>query len=163
MTKLNLGSGPHYMEGYINIDNYSQYHGNFRVDQEADFFTLEWENNQIDEIIASHIAMYIDRSWMPILLKRWCGWLKEGGVLIMETGNVKKVAQTILDFDDPSIIEGDYGMKQLFGWDTTAGHTWAWCPETLKPLFLEGGFTTVNIKNGVFHNPQRDFLLEGIK
>ena len=54
--KLNLASGQMYLEGYINIDNASMYGGNMSVDKQADIFTLEWENNTVDEILLSHFA-----------------------------------------------------------------------------------------------------------
>jgi len=161
--KLNLASGHMYLEGYINIDNKSMYHGNMMVDKEADIFTLEWEDNTVDEIILSHFAMYIPYQEMEILLKRWLGWLKEGGKLIIETGNVKSIAQHILSNNDPSEINGSNGVMQLFGWETTAGHKWAWCPETLGDLMSKAGFKDIEAYEGYFHNnPKRDFLITGI-
>lgn len=160
--KLNLASGHMYLEGYINIDNKSMYHGNMMVDKEADIFTLEWENNTVDEIILSHFAMYIPYQEMEILLKRWLGWLKEDGKLIIETGNVKTIAQHILSSNDPSEINGSNGVMQLFGWETTAGHKWAWCPETLGDLMEKAGFKDIEAYEGYFHNnPKRDFLITG--
>jgi hypothetical protein len=160
--KLNLASGHMYLEGYINIDNKSMYHGNMMVDKEADIFTLEWEDNTVDEIILSHFAMYIPYQEMEILLKRWLGWLKEGGKLIIETGNVKSIAQHILSNNDPNEINGSNGIMQLFGWETTAGHKWAWCPETLGDLMNKAGFKDIDAYEGYFHNnPKRDFLITG--
>jgi hypothetical protein len=160
--KLNLASGHMYLEGYINIDNKSMYHGNMMVDKEADIFTLEWEDNTVDEIILSHFAMYIPYQEMEILLKRWLGWLKEGGKLIIETGNVKSIAQHILNNNDPSEINSSNGVMQLFGWETTAGHKWAWCPETLGDLMNKAGFKNIEAYEGYFHNnPKRDFLITG--
>jgi hypothetical protein len=26
---------------------------------------------------------------------------------------------------------------QLFGWESTAGHKWAWCPETLGQHYIK--------------------------
>jgi len=53
---------------------------------------------------------------------------------------------------------------QLFGWETTAGHKWAWCPETLAQLMFEAGFKNIEAGEGYFHgNPKRDFLIVGIK
>jgi hypothetical protein len=160
--KLNLASGHMYLEGYVNIDNKSMYHGNMMVDKEADIFTLEWEDNTVDEIILSHFAMYIPYQEMEILLKRWLGWLKEGGKLIIETGNVKSIAQHILSNNDPNEINGSNGVMQLFGWETTAGHKWAWCPETLGDLMNKAGFKDIDAYEGYFHNnPKRDFLITG--
>jgi len=90
--KLNLASGQMYLEGYINIDNMSMYHGNMKVDKKADIFTLEWEPNIVEEIILSHFAMYIGFKEMQFLLRKWYSWLKKEGRIIIETGNVKAVA-----------------------------------------------------------------------
>jgi len=162
--KLNLASGQMYLDGYINIDDLSMYHGNMNVDQQADVFTLEWENNTVEEIILSHFAMYIGFKEMEILLRRWNGWLKNNGRIIIETGNVKSIAQHILDNTDPNEINGSNGVMQLFGWETTAGHKWAWCPETLGQLMIDTGFKEVEVGDGHFHNnPKRDFLIVGTK
>ncbi len=120
MVKLNLASGQQYIDGYINIDNKSMYQGNMQVDREGDIFTLEWEDNSVDEILLSHFAMYIGLEEMPILLKRWYGWLKEGGKIVIETGNVKSIAKYILDNNDPDLINSSNGVMQLFGWKSTA-------------------------------------------
>ena len=162
--KLNLASGQMYLEGYINIDNKSMYYGNMKVDKEADVFTLEWENNTVDEIILSHFAMYISYQEMTVLLKKWFNWLKKDGKLIIETGNVKSIAKHILDNNDPDEINGPNGVMQLFGYETTAGHKWAWCPETLGMLMHKTGFNEIEGGDGYFHNnPKRDFLIVGNK
>jgi hypothetical protein len=162
--KLNLASGQHYIPGYINIDNKSMYHGNMQIDKEADVFTLEWEDNTVDEIVLSHFAMYIGFKEMQVLLNRWYGWLKDEGKIIIETGNVKSIAKHILENNNPDEINSSNGVMQLFGWETTEGHKWAWCPETLGDLLFKAGFKEVEVGDGHFHNnPKRDFLIVGTK
>lgn len=162
MTKLNLACGPTYLPGYINIDNNT--HGKYRVDHEADIFDLHYDECTIDEILLSHFMMYIDRQSAPSLIGKFYKWLRVGGVLIVETGDLKYIAQHILSTDNPDEIEGYNGVKQLFGWDFSAGHKWAWCPETLEPIFSQVGFSDIVIERGRYHkNPSRDFIIEGIK
>lgn len=162
--KLNLACGQMYLDGYINIDNLSMYNGSMKVDQEGDVFTLEWEDNTVDEILLSHFAMYIGLEEMPILLKRWYGWMKEGADIIIETGNVKSIAKYILENDDPDKINSSNGVMQLFGWQTTAGHKWAWCPETLAQQLHLAGFKDIRYGDGYYHqNPERDFIILGTK
>ena len=162
--KLNLASGQHYIPGYINIDNKSMYYGNMQIDKEADVFTLEWEDNTVDEIVLSHFAMYIGFKEMQVLLNRWHGWLKDEGKIIIETGNVKSIAKHILENNNPDEINSSNGVMQLFGWETTEGHKWAWCPETLGDLLFKAGFKEVEVGDGHFHNnPKRDFLIVGTK
>ena len=115
--KLNLGCGPIYLDGYVNIDDKSQF-PNCKVDREANIFELEMEENSCDEIICSHIAMYImggqdseeEPNQMRILLQRWYSWLKPGGRLIMETSNLKKIAKYILDTTDPWDLQSSKGL-----------------------------------------------------
>ena len=162
--KLNLASGKMYLEGYINIDNMSMYDGNMKVDKQADIFTLEWEDNTVDEIILSHFAMYIELNQMNQLLKKWYGWLKDGGKIIIETGDVKAISKYILETDNPDLINGSNGVMQLFGWESTKGHKWAWCEQTLGMSLFEAGFKDIKTGRGYFHNnPIRDFLIIGIK
>jgi len=162
--KLNLASGQMYLDGYINIDNMSMYNGSMKVDKQADIFTLDWENNTVDEIILSHFAMYIELNQMNDLLKKWYGWLRPHGRIVIETGDVKAIAKYILETNDPDIINGSNGVMQLFGWESTKGHKWAWSEETLGLSLFQAGFRDIQTGRGYFHNnPIRDFLVIGIK
>ncbi len=162
--KLNLACGFMYLDGYVNVDDFSQYGGRMRADKMEDVKTLEWEDNSVDEILVSHFAMYIHVLEMPVLLKRWFGWLKDGGKLIIETGDLKLIAQNILKTNDPEIINGANGVMQLYGWETTAGHKWCWCYDTLAPLLAEAGFKEFGWKYGGLHqNPERDITITAIK
>lgn len=162
--KLNLASGQMYLDGYINIDNMSMYNGSMSVDKQADIFTLEWEDDTVDEIILSHFAMYIELNQMKELLTKWYGWLKKDGRIIIETGDVKAIAKYILETKDSDEINSSNGVMQLFGWESTKGHKWAWCEETLGQALFQAGFTNIEAGRGYFHkNPVRDFLIVGIK
>ena len=162
MTKLNLACGTKYLPEYINIDNNS--HGTYRVDHQADIFDLQYDECTIDEILLSHFMPYVARQAAPNLIGTFYNWLKVGGILIVETGDLNYITQHILNSNDPDEIEGYDGVKQLFGWDFSAGHKWAWCPETLRPIFSEAGFSDIVIKRGRYHdNPNRDFIIEGVK
>jgi len=132
--KLNLASGNDYREDYMNIDDCSM--GDFKTDKKEDIKIMNWDSNSVDEILLSHFMMYIDTKEAPLLFEKWYRWLKIGSKLIIETGDLKKIAKTIVYSDDPEIINGTNGAMQLFGWDKTKGHTWAWCYETLEPLLL---------------------------
>lgn len=158
MIKLNLASGNDYREGYINIDNQSMNQG--KVDIKNNIFSLKWHEDSVDEILLCHFMMYIDTIQAPMLFKKWFSWLKKDGILIIETGDLKKIAKIILDNSDPSTINGTNGVMQLFGWDKTKDHTWAWCQETLIPLLVEAGFIIEKYFDGGLHNrPERDITI----
>lgn len=168
--KINLASGELYLDGYVNIDNKSQY-GGAKVDLIADVYQLELPSEIVQQIIVSHFAMYImggpdsdeNPNQMRQLLRRWYSWLTPGGSLLMETGNLKYIASHILNSTSSDEIQGGKGLKQIFGYGNTYGHKWAWCPETLSPLFSEVGFTDIEITPGIFHSKERDFVVFGKK
>jgi hypothetical protein len=168
--KINLASGELYLPGYINIDNKSHYN-HATADLIADVFELELPELLIDEIIVSHFAMYImggpdsldNPNQMRQLLQRWYSWLTPGGTLLMETGNLKFIVTHILNSKSSDEIQGGKGLKQIFGYGNTYGHKWAWCPETLTPLFEETGFVDVKVTPGIFHSKERDFVVFGKK
>lgn len=156
--KLNLASGKDYRIDYINIDNLSMYDG--KVDVDADIFSLDYTEGFADEILLSHFMMYVDTFQAVDLFKSFFKWLKVGGTLVIETGDLKKIAKTILSTNDASIINGTNGVMQLFGWANTKGHTWAWCEDTLKPLLIDAGFEITEVYAGGYHNrPERDLTI----
>lgn len=156
--KINLASGKMYLNDYMNIDNLSMYDGKF--DLKADIFSLEWEKDSVDEILLCHFMMYVDTFEAHILFQRWFKWLKSGGQLVIETGDLMKICRTILSATDDEIINGTNGVMQLFGWANTKGHKWAWCEKTLVPILKVCGFDIVRVFDGGLHNrPERDFTI----
>lgn len=162
--RLNLACGRDYRDGYINIDNQSMFHGDMKVDVVGDVFTLDWEDNTVDEIVLSHFMMYVDTFEAQELFSKWNKWLKTGGTLEIETGDLKKIAKTVLNTSDEAIINGTNGVMQLFGWDTTKGHKWAWCADTIVPVLERNGFSIISVIDGGSHNrPERDVTIKAIK
>tara|TARA_Y100000593_G_scaffold35778_1_gene69855 strand:- start:10359 stop:11723 length:1365 start_codon:yes stop_codon:yes gene_type:complete len=161
-VKLNLACGEMYLEGYINIDDNS--HGGYRVDKRANVFELDYEANSVDEVLLSHFMMYVDREAAPAFISKIYKWLKPEGKLVVETGDLKAVCRNILANNSAEYLDGFQGIRQLFGWQHSCCHKWAWCEENLKPIFEEAGFNKIVIERGIYHNnPERDFLIEGTK
>lgn len=153
-----------YLKGFINIDNKSQYDGTFNVDMEADIKLLDWDENSVDEILLSHFMMYVHINEAEKLFKRWYGWLKKNGRLVIETGDIRKICCNILYTNNPDVINGTNGVMQLYGWETTAGHTWGWCADTITPLLHNAGFTDIyNLEGGTHNRPERDITITCIK
>ena len=65
MIKLNLGCGVYYKPGYINIDMFESE----IADEIADICHLEYEDNSVDEIEASHIIEHFDVITLPLISK----------------------------------------------------------------------------------------------
>lgn len=162
-TLLNLACGEDYRLGWINIDDGSQY-PNAKVDKKADILKLKWKANSVDVILVLHYLMYCTPPEVDMLLKRWHGWLKKGGLIEVETGNVYSVCRSILKAKTLEELHGSDCIGQLFGRDNTHGHKWAWSPFALKAAFENAGFTDVKMAQGFFHGkPERDFVISAKK
>jgi predicted SAM-dependent methyltransferase len=160
-TRLNLACGPDYRKGWINIDNGSQYPGE-KIDIKADIIKLKWENNTVDNILVIHYLMYLTPPELDRLLKRWYGWIKVGGEIQIETGNIHSVCNQILKAE--TVGELHEAMKQLYGWGNTHGHKWAWCPGSVKEALERAGFNEIVSSLGHYHGkPERDFVINAKK
>lgn len=162
-TLLNLACGTDYREDWINIDNGSQY-PNAKLDKKADILKLKWKDNSVDVILVLHYLMYCTPPEVDMLLKRWHGWLKDGGILEIETGNVYAVCKSILKAKNLYELHGCNAIGQLYGWGNTHGHRWAWSPVALKAAMEHAGFKDIALSQGYYHkNPERDFVISAKK
>ena len=118
MTKLHLGCGCIYLEGYVNIDYPRTEH---TVQEEAltadlycDIATLDYPAGSVNEIRSHHVFEHFPRQTALALLCRWTDWLETGGVLRIETPDLMGAAKALTAWRTP------YGKKQqiirhLFG------------------------------------------------
>lgn len=102
MTKLHLGCGEVYLEGYVNIDFPPSEHTvqrRSRVDQYADITELVYQPGSIDEIRLHHVFEHFPRSVALRLLIDWYLWLRVGGKLLIETPDFERSAAAIRSFE----------------------------------------------------------------
>lgn len=164
MIGINIASGKEYRKGWINVDNKQMYHGEFEVDIEADVFDFDYVNNTVDVILVNHFIQYVTPDKMDILLRRWYGWLKDGGSIYIEAGNILRVCEYILKSRTIEELHGKNGIMQLYGIDDNIWNKWAWCPASLTQAMDKAGFRELFTGNGHFHvNPERDFITVGYK
>ena len=154
MVKINLGCGNDYKEGWANIDNMSMV--NCKVDINSNILEYDREPNSVDEILMSHVAMYIRPEEMFLLLKKCKNWLKVGGTLEIETIDIDKVMEEALNPFNGRQIE--WGLTNIFGTKDTGPHRWGWNAESLSSILMSVGFEVVGKSNGL-KKPNRDFKL----
>ena len=152
--KINLASGRTYLKGYLNVDNGSMNPKN-RRDVTANIFNFLRKSNRFDEIMLSHFMMYVVPEEANILFKRWYGWLKKDGKLIIETSDARSISLMIL-------FQGKVG--QMFGYGATSGHKWSYTPSSIKKLLKESGFNKFSVSRGGTHGRIfRDFTITATK
>ena len=87
-TRLHLGCGERYLEGYVNIDYPLDQHSvqiSSPADLHADITELSYEPATVAEVRLHHVFEHFDRVTALRLLIDWYAWLEEGGLLLIET------------------------------------------------------------------------------
>jgi len=139
--KLNIGCGDDIRIGWRNTDK-----------EDGDLYDMRFEKESVDAILLSHVAMYIRPDAMLMLARKWHSWLKPGGTVHIETGNLKSIC-----------VLGEK-QRNLYGMGKHAGHKWAWLPEELAEIMKLAGFNNITFMPGILHGkPERDFLLCAMK
>jgi predicted SAM-dependent methyltransferase len=155
VVRLHLGCGDKILRGYRNIDSF----GN--PDEYGDITKLQYRN--IEEILAVHVFEHFFPWKVAEILKGWRECLKDGGKLILEMPDLKK----ILKHFQAEEISLTLTMFALYGGEKSERledlHKWAWTYETIKPVLEEAGFKDVVEKPALYHWPTRDFRVEATK
>lgn len=79
MVKLNLGSGWHYLDGYVNVDLHHD------ADVKADLRQFECAPCSVDSVLTTHTIEHLTRDDGIALIRRCYDWIKPGGRLEIET------------------------------------------------------------------------------
>lgn len=95
-TRLHLGCGERYLEGYINIDfppETQPVMNTSKADLHADLTDLRYERGSIEEVRLHHVFEHFDRPTALRLLLDWHDWLVVGGQLVIETPDFERCAR----------------------------------------------------------------------
>ena len=156
VVKINLGSGNNHLEGYINVDNGIMF-PDAKIDNLCDIADFTIAPNSVDEILLSHVVMYLRPEKLQPLLKKWYNFLKPNGRLIIETADFKKLAKIVASNDSDSIIHS-HGMINIFGKEGEPQHTWGWIRHFLTVELYRAGFSNLKVGKGI-KKPERDFRI----
>lgn len=154
MTKLHLGCGQRYLDGYINIDFPLVEHSvqdSSIADIHADILGLTNSLESIDEVRLHHVFEHFPRPIACALLASWYSWLKPGGVLHVEVPDFSKTAKIMLNpfcsFKKRAVAE-----RHLFGSHEArwAMHCEGYTPMMLKNMLSVFGFQIIRAKKNVW-------------
>jgi len=101
-TKINLGCGNNYLEGYVNVDFNSKYKTDILADLE---YKLPFEDNSVDEVYCSHVLEHL-RNFLSVL---------------KEIERITKVGALVhirVPHFSNGLGHGDLGHEKQFGWET---------------------------------------------
>ena len=168
-VNLHLGCGGHYLDGWINIDNFDYENSDSsrsrsRYDLKMDIRELDADPNSVDKILLVHVIEHFVRWEAVELMQTFFCVLKYGGSLIMEHPDLdgciawylsrKKSIQTPLG-------DLNMGFTQFYGnqWDKLdyETHRYVWTKAEMKLVLEETGFEILFLDNdAIFHEAGRD-------
>ncbi|MCX5998512.1 MAG: methyltransferase domain-containing protein [Chloroflexi bacterium] len=134
---LNLGCGPVYKPGYVNVDRFD---GSV-ADVIADIGQLPFKPNSIDEMEACQVLEHSDHVHCRYVLAEWFRVLRPQGTLILETPDLEKTSRRL--------VRGQYAKQKtalqwVYGIDSRGmHHKTGFTFGLLRRLLEESGFERV--------------------
>lgn len=163
--KLNLGAGGIEYKGYLSVDLYDQ-----RANIIMDITKLDFEDNTITELLASHVFEHLNPYKCFDILKDWYRVLKPEGKLIMEMPNIEELCKrfvTASKSERYGILNAVYGSVNTTDKgdqsEITAPHLWGWYPEILYDHMAAAGFRNITFMPEQIKHPESNFRVEAIK
>lgn len=137
LLKLNLGCGEYILDGFVNIDLYSEY-----ADIKADVSDLsQYPDNFVDEIFACHVIEHFDFHEGFKVLNEWKRILKPGGKITIE-------APDFLGLCHRFIANNEEGRINLYphifgGFLPGHAHKFMYTPVQMKWTLEQCGFCSI--------------------
>ncbi|MFZ5437835.1 MAG: class I SAM-dependent methyltransferase [Patescibacteria group bacterium] len=149
MTKLHLGCGEIYFDGYINIDFPSKNHTvqtKSVADKYADITKLKFKNDSINEVRLHHVFEHFSRAQAIALLLSWRSWLTKDGIVRVEVPDFNRCAKVVLS-PFSKLRQKNVALRHIFGSQEQfwAIHFDGYSKNNLKELFNDCGFDVLKI------------------
>jgi GT2 family glycosyltransferase/SAM-dependent methyltransferase len=163
--KLNLGSAGVDYPGYLSVDFYDQ-----RAQVIMDITKLDFDENSVEEILASHVFEHLNPYKTLDILKDWLRVLKPGGKLIMEMPDIEQLCKNFATADywgKFSILNVIYGSVNTTDSgdpsDITSPHLFGWWPESLNNHLVAAGYTNIQFMAEKIPHPANNLRVEATK
>jgi autotransporter strand-loop-strand O-heptosyltransferase len=155
-VKLNLGSGIHPREGYVNVDLHHT------ADQKMDALKLTYDDGAVGEVYSSHLLEHFGKNEVPRALREWSRVLRDGGKLELEIPDLQWCLKNFLD--KPENEKWGFPLDTLFGIQDNDGeyHKTGFSKERIKSLLSDTGFINISIRD-VWSHDQNCFHVQAIK
>lgn len=149
-SRLHLGCGEQYKEGYVNVDYPRSEHSVSRpkVDLEGDIMKLDYGEGELGEVRLHHVFEHFYHWQQMVLMSRWSRGLAMGGLLWIEVPDFEECVREFLrrDFEGKMKIVRHVEGSQEQHWAVHYAQMWE---GSLRYLFEEFGFGEVEIKRRV--------------
>ena len=164
--RLNLGAGGVDYPGFLSVDMYDR-----RAHVNADITKIEFDDNSVSEILASHVFEHLNPYHSVPILQRWQAALKPGGKLVMEMPDIERLCRKFLDEKDYvkklgvlNAVFGSVNTTDVGGPDEiTSPHLFGWWPESLYHHLTQAGFTDIKFMEEQIPHPEANLRVECYK
>lgn len=162
--KLNLGAGGINYPGYLSVDFYDK-----RAHVKMDITKLDFPDNSVDEILASHVFEHLNPYHALDILKDWRRVLKPGGKLVMEMPDIEQLCKrfvTASTGERYGILNAVYGSVNTTGEggpdNITSPHLFGWWPQSLHDHLWNAGYTNIEFMAEKIPHPESNLRVEAI-
>ena len=163
--KLNLGAGGINYPGYLSVDLYDD-----RANILMDITKLDFDDNSVTEILASHVFEHLNPYHTFDILQDWLRVLKPGGKLVMEMPDILELCKRFPE----APLEEKYGLlNAVYGSVNTTGvggpdnitspHLFGWWPESIYNHLSAAGYENIQIMDEQIPHPAYNFRVEATK
>jgi len=163
--KLNLGAGGIEYPGYLSVDLYDH-----RAHIMMDITNLDFDENSVTEILASHVFEHLNPYHALDILKRWLRVLKPGGKLIMEMPDIEALCKRFVTADTGerygilNAVYGSVNTTDVGGPDNiTSPHLFGWWPQSMFDHLVNAGYTNIQFMDEKIPHPESNFRVEASK
>ena len=138
--RLNLGSGPFPLPGFINVDQFES----VNPDLVCDVLSLPYEPGTVNEIYAGHILEHFRFDDGMRALRYWYRILCHGGVISVCTPDFDFLARKYLL--DPSAERlMDFNDTYIYSGNQPSPHLYAYSAALLKKVMEDAGFVNLTV------------------
>jgi SAM-dependent methyltransferase len=156
-VKLHLGCGSRLFEGYLNIDgDYMAHDPNVLIHDITKPFPLP--DDCVDEILSVHVVEHLSRQYILPMYREFYRILRPTGAAATEWPDLLKMCQEVVNNPDcfwthdkrllKRTISGIYGDSVRYP-DPTMLHKWGYSADSMSKIFVEAGFSRIEIQNNL--------------
>jgi hypothetical protein len=154
--RLNLGSGGIEYPGYLSVDLHDR-----RASIIMDVTKLDFPDNSVNEMMASHLFEHISPFKALDTLKDWLRILKPGGKLIMEMPDIESLCARFAAANTGQrygLLNCIYGAVNTSSEgeasDITSPHLYGWFPQSISDMLWNAGFVNIVFGPEIWPHPE---------
>ena len=163
--RLNLGAGGIDYTGFLSVDLYDE-----RANINMDITKLDFDDNSVTEILASHVFEHLNPYHVLDILKDWLRVLKPGGKLSMEMPDIEALCRRFVDAPKDeryALLNAVYGSVNTTGVggpdNITSPHLFGWWPEAIYDHLGNAGYVNIEFMPEQIPHPHFNFRVEAYK